>query len=1618
MTWPSGSGKVRYEPEAVAPHLARLMSRKRADVGEFISGHPQLLDSYDMDATLLLAGARRTPDGVGGLTPGRWFNLGVLRLARGEVPEAVAALTRAREAGDRAERAAADLWLGIAQEPDDESAALAAYERAMAAGTQDSRWAAMEAARLLTEREPERAARILAVACRTAGPHVGPAAFRLGLLLGRLGDAAGAERAFRQAMADGDREHRALAANSLGNLLGSAVTDTGSASAEAAIAAYRIAADGDTPGAGEAAVNLGLLLARLGRTDEALAVYRAVAEGPDTEQHARALTNIGELLFREGRTAESEAALRRAVAARHPFHSYRARFDLGAVLDALHRFEEARRQWEQCLGGPPEIAGLARRRLAEPHGVSTGSATGPDARARELAAQLYGAPTWSDTMDLVLAHPDALDAVSEELGRLVRRLEAEAPPEAVEGLMATVRAVELARELGIVQAFAELSGYRGVVDDDIAVLAMRLRDYVHLHRAVGTRTEDAADTADLLLTHPGWPRLPPAFTAWALPLMTEAMTASGLPRHDARLGRLVDEMRAAVTTAPPEHAPELSYVLASTLLLRAPTADGADEAVRLLEPVAEAATDPAARAVYRGCLAEAMAVRAREDPDGHEGEQTRALRLAQSAVDGLERLGEGAARDLLSARLRLMRLLHLDYNASGRRESADRAAGLGRELLRGDTGGQRLRVLHDLARLLIECNDEAGLAEAVPLLSEALELAPPGTARHLVLAHMLGLLLTDASLHPGAGGEHTRQAVRIAELLEGDSVADTVPELLGASADLRRRLYERTGDQAHLDIAVATTEAVRLGATGERAVRATTTLAALLRLLYQATGRAAHLRRAVALLRGVLGARPDPDRHHEAVALLGEALVSLSEASGDLSYLDEAVEVLGEAHGDEDGRGGYGHRVARSLAAALENRGGGLHEPADIDRAAGLYRELRDRTDPRSALRPHAEGDVGTVLLRRYGLSGEPADLDEAITCLRAAVGEEGPGSVGTRLLTNLAGALTARHRAGGPVADVDEAVRRLEVSLSYEARGSAMLPLLLSGLGSALALRHTASGRPADLERAVAALRSACRLAAEQGVETHGAASNWARWAGGRGAWEEVAEAADLGLDTAHRLFRGQLTRAHREARLTEVGRLVAAGALARTELGDHAGAALLLESGLALQLADTLERERTDLGRLAGRGRGELAEAYEAAAAALTGLERAVARSGDPGSAAAEDLTGLLRQRRAELDQVIDEIRGVDGYSRFLTRPRYEDIVEAAAHQPLVYLVSTPWAGRAIVVEGGGEAYTVDLPALTDTFAQAAVVRLLGTRGIGLRRVADEVTEALGPAVMDPLLAALEGHPAATLVPAGLLSLLPLHAARTGDAGGGRHALDTMLLTHAPNARAALVARGWAARHGHTGRLLAVDNPQPASAPLTTEAEIAAARARFPSHVHLKGPDATLDATLSALAACDVAHFACHGVARPDEPLESALLLAGGEPLTLRTLVETRVDVRLAVLSACETAVPGLRIPDESTGLPSAFLAAGAAGIIGSLWPVPDTSTNLLMAAFYENWQQDTEPAEALRRAQIWLRAATNRQVRERFPHLLAAPPLQGPGLRLWENATEHSPAYCWAGFTYTGG
>ena len=129
---------------------------------------------------------------------------------------------------------------------------------------------------------------------------------------------------------------------------------------------------------------------------------------------------------------------------------------------------------------------------------------------------------------------------------------------------------------------------------------------------------------------------------------------------------------------------------------------------------------------------------------------------------------------------------------------------------------------------------------------------------------------------------------------------------------------------------------------------------------------------------------------------------------------------------------------------------------------------------------------------------------------------------------------------------------------------------------------------------------------------------------------------------------------------------------------------------------------------------------------------------------------------------------------------------------------------------------------------------------------------------------------------------------------------------------------------------------------------------------------------------------------------------------------------------MSACESGITGLELPDEMISLPSALLQAGVAGVIASQWVVDDLSTTILFARFYDLWRNEgIEPPIALNKAQIWLRDTSNREKRQYFSEA----PLQNAA-HILPQATadyllnaisgldqDYSHPYYWAGFSYTG-
>jgi CHAT domain-containing protein len=180
------------------------------------------------------------------------------------------------------------------------------------------------------------------------------------------------------------------------------------------------------------------------------------------------------------------------------------------------------------------------------------------------------------------------------------------------------------------------------------------------------------------------------------------------------------------------------------------------------------------------------------------------------------------------------------------------------------------------------------------------------------------------------------------------------------------------------------------------------------------------------------------------------------------------------------------------------------------------------------------------------------------------------------------------------------------------------------------------------------------------------------------------------------------------------------------------------------------------------------------------------------------------------------------------------------------------------------------------------------------------------------------------------------------------------------------------------------AIQNPNPEDNLSYADLEVEVIRSFF-SIVQVLNKQTATKATLTDnqdLSSVHCSHFSCHGTFNLEFPLESALLLANEERLTLAEIFGLSLNqCRLVTLSACETGLTDpTSISDEYIGLPSGFLYAGCTNVVSSLWTVNQVSTAFLMIKFYQNLKENqSSVAKALNNAQRWLRDATQQQLLE---------------------------------------
>ncbi len=172
---------------------------------------------------------------------------------------------------------------------------------------------------------------------------------------------------------------------------------------------------------------------------------------------------------------------------------------------------------------------------------------------------------------------------------------------------------------------------------------------------------------------------------------------------------------------------------------------------------------------------------------------------------------------------------------------------------------------------------------------------------------------------------------------------------------------------------------------------------------------------------------------------------------------------------------------------------------------------------------------------------------------------------------------------------------------------------------------------------------------------------------------------------------------------------------------------------------------------------------------------------------------------------------------------------------------------------------------------------------------------------------------------------------------------------------------------------------------------------------------------------------HYYGHGYFNWKNPEASGIQMYSPDSTTqILTMDEIGQDLKrdqssLVILSACETGMTDVAHKywqDQYIGLPSAFLRSGANTVIGSLWTVENRATCILFSRFYQELlsSKQVSPAEALRRAQLWLLHARPKEIAKIEDKFLGIKPGLSE-LKLGQPTTYYShPAY-WAAFYVVG-
>ncbi|SCF67625.1 CHAT domain-containing protein [Streptomyces sp. Ncost-T10-10d] len=366
---------------------------------------------------------------------------------------------------------------------------------------------------------------------------------------------------------------------------------------------------------------------------------------------------------------------------------------------------------------------------------------------------------------------------------------------------------------------------------------------------------------------------------------------------------------------------------------------------------------------------------------------------------------------------------------------------------------------------------------AAEMLSR-LETLPPGPERSSLLAELRHMFL--AMYEQSGDQNHLEVAVELAQAAlrtSDESAPGHADHLAGVGSALWAR-YQRWRDPADLDHAIdLIRRASRLG-TEEGYARASllSNLGTLLRARYELRGVPDDLDASIARQLDALVALPDGHLFRGGfLHNLAMAYAIRSRRSGHSADLDLALQYGRQALAFPLPTG-LRPEVLSAQATSLTTHFKRTGDAASLDEAIGFGWEAVADTRIGTPARATAHTTLGIALLLRFEHLGTSTDLDTALGILREAAGATPDPRLRTDVLTSLGNGLMLRFRRRGNPEDLDEAIFAAGTALA-DALHDPRLGMFLLNYGNALLQRYLISRDRADLANATNALQGANAL-------------------------------------------------------------------------------------------------------------------------------------------------------------------------------------------------------------------------------------------------------------------------------------------------------------------------------------------------------------------------------------------------------------------------------------------------------------------------------------------------------------------------------------------------------------